>query len=90
MSVKDQMETLLEDQEFYQVWEEVLGKLREKYDIEDQEGRVRFRMAVERKVANMKMSGIRELAKHYGAKRVPTSRDGASRALADAYMKTDK
>lgn len=72
--------------EFRTVWAKALDGYADELNFDVPDDRAAFRMAVSHGTRQLRCEGIRELARHYGAASVPTSRDGAARALADAYM----
>ena len=81
---------LIDNKHFVEAWEAVLMGEAELLDLSDPEDRASFRAAVGYATLGLKVGGIRELAKHYGAMKVPTSRTAAARALADAYIEVEK
>jgi hypothetical protein len=87
-SVRPKMEELLESlaSEAAEVWEKVLAKEAKGLDFKDPDDRAIFRGNVLRVTKQAKLSMIKDLAKHYGAKKVDNSRQGALRSLANAYM----
>jgi predicted transcriptional regulator len=71
---------------FLERWGERLEQASRFMDYSDALDRDKVRQRVYQDTQNLKVAQIRQLAKHYGAKKVPTSRLKATHALTDAYM----
>jgi hypothetical protein len=69
-----------------EVWDADLKKAGQGLDFTDPEDRAIFRGKLTRRTKQTRVSALKELALHYGAKKVPNSRAGAVRSLANAFM----
>jgi hypothetical protein len=74
------------EQAFIDVWMRRLAEEAANLNFEDEDDRATFRGNVHMAMRNLKWSGMDQLARHLGAEKVPRSRDGAVRAIADRYM----
>lgn len=73
--------------EFIDVWMNNLARSASGLNFHDADDRATFRGNVYMSMRGLKWSGMRDIAKHLGAKDVTHSRDAALRAIADLYMR---
>lgn len=73
--------------EVLEAWKARLSDIGINRDFSDPEDRATFRSMVYEETKNNPVRMIAELARSLGAAKVPRSRDGAARALAEAWMK---
>jgi len=73
-------------QAFVAVWMRRLAEDAAGLDFEHEDDRATFRGRVRAATGNLRWSGMDRIGRHLGVERVPRSRDGAVRAIADHYM----
>lgn len=71
---------------FIEVWMKNLARFAEGLDFGNEEDRATFRHNVQVSMRNLKWSGMRDVAQHLGADKVPRSRHRALRAITTLYM----
>lgn len=67
-------------------WTRVMETESAGLDLTDADHRAAFRLAMFDRTRGVHVALIRDLAKHFGATNVPTSGQGAAKALANAWI----